>query len=406
MLQSGMRAPMGIKVFGPDLERIERFSLALEDVLRKLPSVRPEAVFAERVVGKPYLEIDIDRQAIARYGLSIVQVQEALDIGLGGMQLTRTVEGRERYPVRVRYMREQRDSVEALQNVFLPTPAGEHVPLGQVATIRYVHGPEMIRSEDTFLTSYVLFDRVPDVAEVTAVEQAQAAIQRHIDDGTLELPDGVSYTFAGSYENQIRSEKRLTILLPVALALVFILLYLQFHRVMMTVVIYSGVAVAVAGGFLLVWLYGQPWFLDFSLFGVAMRDLFQVGTVNLSVAVWVGIIALIGIATDDGVVLSTYLKQRFAAEPPRTLEEVRERTLEAGQRRVRPCLMTTATTILALLPVITSRGRGSDIMMPLALPSVGGMTIELITLFVVPVLFCALEEARIRVRTNRAAHSN
>jgi copper/silver efflux system protein len=398
MLQSGMRAPMGIKVYGPDLETIERFGLEIEAILKQVPSVRAEAVFAERVVGKPYLEIHIDREAIGRYGLSIMQVQDVLEVALGGMDLTRSVEGRERYPVRARYMREERDSVEALGNIFIPTPGGEHIPLGQVASVRYVHGPEMIRSEDTFLTSYVLFDRQPDVAEVSAVEQAQAVIQARIDAGTLEVPPGVSYVFAGSYENQLRSEKRLMVLIPIALALVFMLLYLQFHRMAVSAIIYSGVIVAVAGGFLLIWLYGQPWFLDFSVFGTSMRDLFQVGTVNLSVAVWVGIIALIGIATDDGVVLSTYLKQRFEAEPPRTRDEVRERTLEAGLRRVRPCLMTTATTILALLPVITSRGRGADIMMPIALPAVGGMAIELVTLFVVPVLFCGLEELKLSIQ--------
>src|SRR5690606_4687837 len=192
------------------------------------------------------------------------------------------------------------------------------------------------------------------------------------------------------------------LLIPIALVLVFILLYLQFHRALTSAIIYSGVAVAVCGGFLLLWLYGQDWFLDFDVLGVAMRDLFQVGTVNMSVAVWIGFIALVGIATDDGVVMATYLKQRFEREPPLTVEAVRARTLEAGRRRLRPCLMTTATTILALLPVITSHGRGSDIMMPLALPSVGGMSIELMTLFVVPVLFSTVEELRLRRRGPRA----
>src|SRR5690606_33035508 len=184
-------------------------------------------------------------------------------------------------------------------------------------------------------------------------------------------------------------------LVPIPLAIVFILLYLQFHRTVITAIVYSGVAVAVSGGFILLWLYAQPWFLDFSLLGTSMRDLFQVGTINISVAVWIGFIALVGIATDDGVVMSTYLQQRFRNAPPSTMEEVRERTLEAGCRRVRPCLMTTATTILALLPVITSQGRGSDIMLPIALPCVGGMMIELMTLFVVPVLYCAMEERKI-----------
>ena len=185
------------------------------------------------------------------------------------------------------------------------------------------------------------------------------------------------------------------------LALVFLLLFLQFRRVGTTLIIYSGVAVAVAGGFILLWLYGQPWFLDFDLLGTSMRDLFQVGTVNVSMAVWVGVIALIGVATDDGVVISTYLKQKFEGAPAPDVESVRERVLEAGMRRVRPCLMTTATTILALIPVITSQGRGSDVMVPMALPSVGGMMFELVTLFVVPVLYCWEEEVRTRRHTTK-----
>jgi len=396
MLQSGMRAPLGIKVKGPSLAAIEAFGFALEGALREVPSIRPETVFADRVVGKPTLEIDLDREAIGRYGLTIVDVQQVLQVALGGVTLTRTVEGRERYPVRVRYMREHRDSVEALERVFVPTPNGEVVPLIQVADIRYVREPQMIKAEDTFLTSYVLFDRDPAVAEVEVVEQARALIQERLSAGSLTLPDGVSFAFAGSYENQVRSEKQLLVLIPIALAFVFILLYLQFHRVATTAIIYSGVIVAVSGGFTLLWLYGQPWFLNFAVLGIPMRELFHVGTINMSVAVWIGVIALIGIATDDGVVMATYLKQVFERSPPTTAREVRARTLEAGSRRIRPCLMTTATTILALLPVVTSQGRGADIMVPLALPALGGMTIALVTLFVVPVLYSAVEEARLR----------
>ncbi len=396
MLQSGMRAPMGIKVHGPTLESIEAFGMELEKLLKEVPSVRAETVFADRVVGKPYIELVIDREAIGRYGLSIVDVQSVLQVALGGMMLTQTVEGRERYPVRVRYMREERDSIEALERIFVPTPNGEQIPLTQLAHVEYVRGPQMIRAEDTFLTSYVLFDKKPEIAEVEAVEMAKAYLTQKIDNGELDVPAGVSFEFAGSYENQVRSEKRLMILVPLALAVVFMLLYLQFHRVVITGVIFTGVAVSLSGGFLLIWAYGQPWFMDFTVFGIYMRDLFQVGTVNLSVAVWIGFIALVGIATDDGVVMSTYLKQRFEAEPPKSIAEVRERTLDAGLRRVRPCLMTTATTILALLPVVTSQGRGSDIMMPMALPAMGGMVIELMTLFVVPVLFAAAEEFKFR----------
>jgi len=396
MLQSGMRAPMGIKVQGPDLETIQDFGFQLEQLLKQVPSVVPEAVIADRVVGKPYIEIDLDRPAIARYGLSIDQVQQVVQVGLGGMSLTRTVEGRERYAVRVRYMREDRDSVEALHRLTVTAPGGEQLPLEQLAHISYVRGPQMIKAEDTFLTSYVLFDRQPDVAEVDVVEQAQAFIQSKIDSGELVVPAGVSYHFSGSYENQLRSSKRLMILIPIALGFIFLLLYLQFKKTTTSLIIYSGVLIGVGAGFILLWLYGQPWFLDFSVAGVSMQSLFRVGNVNISVAVWVGMIALVGVASDNGVVLATYLSQRFTAQPPKTIQDVRDRAMEAGVRRVRPCLMTTATTVIALLPVIASQGAGADVMVPMALPSIGGMVGTLITLLVVPVLYSIGEERKVR----------
>ena len=404
MLQSGMRAPLGIKVRGPDLESIERFGQSLEQILRALPSVRAETVFADRVVGKPYLEIELDREAIGRYGLAIADVQRVLQVALGGITLTRTVEGRERYPVRVRYMREERDSIESLARVLVPTSTGEPIPLGQLTEVRYVRGPQMLRSEDTFLTSYVVFDRMADTTNIQVVEAAQLRIQEAISNGTLSVPDGVSFEFAGAYKNQVRTEQRLMLLVPFALTLVFALLYLQFRRALTSSIIFVSVAVAVSGGFAMLWLYGQPWFLNFELFGMDLRDLFQVGEVNMSVAVWIGLVALMGIATDDGVVMMAYLKQRFAERMPSTVDEIRQCTLEAGTRRLRPCLMTTATTILAMLPVMTSQGRGADVMLPLALPIFGGMTIELITLFVVPVLFCAVQERRLKLHVSATTH--
>jgi Cu(I)/Ag(I) efflux system membrane protein CusA/SilA len=211
----------------------------------------------------------------------------------------------------------------------------------------------------------------------------------------------VSYDFAGSYENQVRSAERLAILVPLALLLIFLVLYLQFRRPSTTAIIYTGVAVAVSGGFMLMWCYQQPWFMDAALFGHDLREVFQIGPMNLSVAVWVGMIALVGIATDDGVVMATYLDQRFERDDPQTRDEIREAVCEAGLRRVRPCLMTTATTMLALLPVVTSTGRGSDVMIPMAVPSIGGMAVELVTLFVVPVLYCAREEGRLWWRTRQ-----
>lgn len=396
MLQSGMRAPMGIKIKGPDLETIEKVGLQLEKFLKEVPSVEPSAVIADRIVGKPYLEIEIDRKAIARYGIMLQKVQQVIEVAIGGMKITTTVEGRERYPVRVRYPRELRSDLEALAKIFVPSPGGAQVPLTQLSKINYVRGPQVIKSEDTFLIGYVLFDMKPGFAEVDVVEDARAYLEHKIESGELDIPAGVSYTFAGSYENQVRSEKKLMIVLPLALFIIFLILYFQFKRVSTTMLVFSGIIVAWAGGFIMIWLYGQSWFLDFSLFGVNMQNLFQIHPINLSVAVWVGFLALFGIASDNGVIVATYLDQVFARKSPKTIEEIREATIEAGLRRVRPALMTAGTTILALLPVLTSTGRGSDIMVPMAIPSFGGMFLALITLFVVPVSYSWLKERKIK----------
>jgi len=392
MLQSGMRAPMGIKVKGPDLETIERVGLDLERLLKQVPAVKAETVIADRVVGKPYVEIDIDREAIARYGLHVRNVQNVIETAIGGKKVTTTVEGRERYAVRVRYARELRDQLETLGTILVAAPGGVQVPLSQLSDIRYVRGPMAIKSEDTFLLSYVTFDRRPGYAEVDVVEMCQAFLDEKIEAGELEIPAGVSYRFAGSYENQIRAQKKLAVILPLALFVIFMILYLQFKSVSTTLIVFSGIAVAWAGGFILIWLYGKPWFLDWSVLGTSMRDLFQIHPVNLSVAVWVGFLALFGIASDNGVVLATYLDQSCARRGIRCAADIREATVEAGVRRIRPCLMTSATTILALLPVLTSIGRGSDVMIPMAIPSFGGMLVVLLSVFVVPVLYSWVRE--------------
>ncbi|MDH3322902.1 MAG: efflux RND transporter permease subunit, partial [Flavobacteriaceae bacterium] len=387
MLQTGMRAPMGIKVKGQDLKQIEAFGMQLEDVLKQAEGVKVEAVFADRIVGKPYLLIDIDRAKIARYGISIDDVQNVLKVAVGGMILTQTVEGRERYGIRVRYPRELRAGPADLKNIYVPVEKGNPVPLSELAVIRYEQGPQVIKSEDTFLVGYVLFDKLDGFAEVNVVENAQELIQKKIDSGELTVPKGINYQFTGTYENQLRAEKTLSVVVPLALLIIFLILYFQFRSVTTSFMVFTGIAVAFSGGFIMIWLYGQDWFLNFSFFGENLRDLFQIHPINLSVAVWVGFIALFGIATDDGVVMATYLKQTFDRNTPGSMNEIRASVVEAGEKRIRPCLMTTATTILALLPVLTSTGRGSDIMIPMAIPSFGGMLIALITLFVVPVLY-------------------
>lgn len=386
MLQTGMRAPMGIKVFGHDLNQIEKFGLELEDILKTVPSVKGEAAFADRIVGKPYLHLNIDRRAIARYGLSVEQVQQSIETAIGGMKITTTLEGRERYPVRVRYPRELRDDPEAIKKILIPTPTGAQVPLGDLVTVEYMRGPQMIKSENTFLVGYVLFDKKEGYAEVDVVNEAQRFIDEKIRSGELTVPAGLSYKFSGSYENQVRAVKRLAIVIPLSLMVIFLLLYMQFKTIIASTIHFSGVFVAFAGGFIMIWLYGQEWFLNFSIAGMNMRDLFQMHTINLSVAVWVGFIALFGIATDDGVIMGTYIHQVFEERKPNTVADVRAAVLEAGKKRVRPAMMTAAVAIIALLPVLTSTGKGADIMVPMAIPTFGGMIIQLMTMFVVPVL--------------------
>ncbi|MCD6393454.1 MAG: efflux RND transporter permease subunit, partial [Planctomycetes bacterium] len=399
MLQSGMRAPMGIKIKGPALETIETVGLQIEQYLKEVPSVEPAAVIADRIVGKPYLELVPDRKALDRYGVKIRDFQDVVEVAIGGKKITTTVEGRERFPVRVRYQRELRDQIESMEKILVPAKGGrQQIPITELAEIRYVRGPQVIKSEDTFLTGYVLFDMKPGNAEVDVVEQCQRYLQTKIDSGQLILPPGVSYTFAGSYENQIRAQKKLAVVLPLALFLIFLILYFQFKSVPTTLLVFSGIFVAWAGGFILIWMYSQPWFLNFSVFDVSMRDLFRVHTINLSVAVWVGFLALFGIASDNGVIQSTYLDQVFRERKPGSIEQMREATIIAAQRRVRPCLMTSATTILALIPVLTSVGRGSDVMVPMAIPSFGGMLVVLISIFVVPVLYCSIQEMRLKAR--------
>jgi copper/silver efflux system protein len=402
MLQTGMRAPMGVKVSGPTLQSIQDFGIQVEQILKEVPGVKSEAVFADRIVGKPYLEIEWNRESLARFGITIMMAQQTIEAAIGGNPVTTTVEGRERYPVRVRYARELRDHPDAINGIFIMSPSGAQIPLSQLATLRYVPGPMEIRSEDTFLIGYVLFDKTPQVAELTAVTNAAEALDRAIRNGDLVVPQGVSYTFTGTFENQIRAERRLGFLIPVVLISIFLMLYLQFRSTGTTAMILTGIAVAWAGGFIMLGLYAQPWFMDFSMFGANIREMFQMGTVNLSIAVWVGFIALFGIAVDDGVVIATYLDQSIARKQVSTdgitrIKEIREAVVTAGMRRIRPCLMTSATTILALLPVLTSTGRGSDVMIPMAIPAFGGMTIQLITLFIVPVLYAMREERRLRI---------
>ena len=396
MLSTGMRAPMGLKIYGPVLETIEQSGKAIEQALKDVPSVIPSSVFYDRAVGAPYLEIKLNRDNMARYGVNVEDLQEILSAAVGGMILTKTVEGRERFPVRLRYARELRDNPEALSMLLVPTATGAQIPLKELADIEYARGAQMIQSENTFLVGYVIFDKKQGKAEVDVVKEATKVIEGKIQNGELKLTKGVSYKFAGNYEQQERATARLMIVVPLALLIVLLVLYFQFKTLTASLIHFSGVFVAFAGGFILLWLYGQDWFMNFSLAGVNMRDLFQMHTINLSVAVWVGFIALFGVATDDGVLMGTYIHHVFLEKDPQTRHAIREAVVTAGLKRVRPAAMTTATTLIALLPVLTSTGKGADIMVPMAIPTFGGMLIQSMTMFVVPVFQCWWREGLLK----------
>ena len=396
MLSTGMRAPMGLKIYGPDLETIEQSGKAIEQALKDVPSVIPSSVFYDRAVGAPYLEIKLNRDNMARYGVNVEDLQEILSAAVGGMILTKTVEGRERFPVRLRYARELRDNPEALSMLLVPTATGAQIPLKELADIEYARGAQMIQSENTFLVGYVIFDKKQGKAEVDVVKEATKVIEGKIQNGELKLTKGISYKFAGNYEQQERATARLMIVVPLALLIVLLVLYFQFKTLTASLIHFSGVFVAFAGGFILLWLYGQDWFMNFSLARVNMRDLFQMHTINLSVAVWVGFIALFGVATDDGALMGTYIHHVFLEKDPQTRHAIREAVVTAGLKRVRPAAMTTATTLIALLPVLTSTGKGADIMVPMAIPTFGGMLIQSMTMFVVPVFQCWWREGLLK----------
>jgi Cu(I)/Ag(I) efflux system membrane protein CusA/SilA len=403
MLSTGMRAPMGVKVSGPDLESIEQAGRVLEEALKEVPSVLPSTVFYDRAVGAPYIEIKLNRQQMARHGITVADLQEVISAAVGGMPLTTTVEGRERYPVRLRYPRELRENPEELSRLIVPTATGAQIPLGEVADIEYSSGAQMIRSENTFLVGYVIFDKVAGRAEVDVVKEADAVLQEKLRSGEINLPHGVSYTFAGNYEQQARASQRLLIIIPISLLIILLILYFQFKTVTASLIHFSGVFVALAGGFILLWLYGEPWFMNFTVGGINIRDMFSMHPINLSIAVWVGFIALFGIATDDGVLMGTYIHDTFLERNPQTREEIREAVVHAGLKRVRPAVMTTATTLIALLPVLTSTGKGSEIMIPMSIPIFGGMLIQSMTMFIVPILQCWWREGAIRKKEKQQA---
>ena len=394
MLSTGLKAPMGLKIYGPDLASIEQAGRQLERAMKQIPDINPASVYYDRTEGAPYIELKLDREKMARYGIQVGDMQSVIETAIGGMSEGYTVEGRERFPIRVRYARELRDNPEALGGILIPAADGTQIPLSQLAEIQFTKGATMISSENTFLVGYITFDRQGTKAEVDVVNNAAHTLEHLLAQGRLKLPKGVSYRFTGTYEQEAHATQRLALVIPIALLSILLILYFQFRSVTASLIHFSGVFVAFAGGFILIGLYSQPWFLDFSIAGVNMRTLFDIHTINMSVAVWVGFIALFGIATDDGVLMGTYIHQVFEVEKPRTRHDIQEAVVRAGLKRVRPAAMTTASTLIALLPVLTSTGKGADIMVPMAIPTFGGMLIQTMTMFIVPVLQCWWRERK------------
>jgi Cu(I)/Ag(I) efflux system membrane protein CusA/SilA len=367
MLATGIRTPVGVKIFGNDLKKLEQIAEEIKNIVKDVKGA--EDLYAEKITGKPYLEIIPDREKIARYGLTIRDVQDVIEMAIGGENLTTVLEGRERYPVRVRYLRELRDSPEKIRRVFVPTPSGSQVPLGQLADIRLVEGPAMINSENGMLRAYVLMNvRGRDM--VGFVEEASKLVAKKM---AGKLPPGYSIQWSGQFENQVRAKKRLSVLVPISLFINYMLIFMNFKSHRKSLTIFTAIPVTLCGGILLLAIYGY----------------------NFSVAVWVGFIALFGIAVDDGVLITTYLDQVFAERKPKTKQEVIEATVYAGKARIRPAFMTTITTILALLPIFLFGGTGKEVMRPMAIPSFGGMIIEMITWFIVPTIYSWFAEKEI-----------
>lgn len=390
MLSTGLNAKIGIKVYGDSVERCEDLAVRIEQLLRERLA-NAQAINAVRVSGKPYLEFRIDRESIARYGVNIADVQQVIEVAIGGKNLTTTYEGLDRYPVRIRYERELRDEVPDLERILVPTPSGAQIPISQVADIQRVTGPMSVRREGAKYVSYVTMSN-QGIDETTLVRNGQRIIDDAIVSGELNMPEGYYLRWAGSYERNIRATKRLSILVPLVMLSNFLLIYLQFKRWPLTLVIFLAIPVAFSGGFIMLqfWPQLQDWFYTLGL----MDRPFPGDAMYLTVAVWVGFIALFGIAVDDGIVIGTYLDQVFSKSPIKRYEEIEDRVVHAGMRRIRPTLMTTFTTLAALAPVLLTTGRGSDVMTPMALPVFGGMVVALVTILVVPTCYCAIKQAK------------
>jgi Cu(I)/Ag(I) efflux system membrane protein CusA/SilA len=367
MLATGIKTPIGIKVAGPDLATLERIGAQIEAVLRTVPGTA--SAYAERVMGGNYIEFHIARDAIARYGLRVADVQEVLEVALGGMPLTTTVEGLERYAITLRYNRDFRENLDALRNIGIPTAGGAQVPLGQLARLELVRAPMGIKSEAAVPNAWIYVD-VKGVDLGTYVRSAMRVVNAAVARGQVEMPHGYNLFWSGQFEYMQRAQERLLIVIPLTLLLIVFIIYLNTRSLIKTAIVLLAVPFSLVGAFAVLWLLGY----------------------NLSVAVWVGIIALAGLDAETGVVMLLYLDLAHAewknSGRLRTVADLRDAIYHGAVKRVRPKAMTAAVIIAGLAPILWSHGAGADVMKRIATPMVGGVvTSTLMELLVYPAIF-------------------
>lgn len=379
MLQSGIKAPMAIRVYGNQLDELADAAMNVSAELKKSPLINAGTVNPDIVLGKPYVEFTVDREAASRYGMSSSMVNQVIETALGGMNLIKTVEGRERYPVRLRYNRDLREQIDGLKRLPVVTQSGAVVPLEELATLETTWGPGAINSENGRLVAHVSFmtnGSKGDLESVSAIEKQLREAQSlpPSDPNRLSLPAGYSLEAVGSFRNQIEANRRLMWIIPMVICINLMLLYMEFRNLSISLAVFSGIPVAFAGGMIAVATMG----------------------VELNTAVWVGFIALFGLAVDDGVVMATYIHQLLKKRKIESVEDIRNVVYEAGLKRIRPCMMTTVTTLAALIPVLIATGRGADVARAMAIPVFGGMLAEPFTSFIVPTLYCGYLELKMR----------
>lgn len=375
MLQSGIKASMAIRIYGDSLRGLGEAAGAVAQKLRVHPFVNARTVNPDVVMGKPYYEFEVDRDESARYGMTASMVNQIVSAGLGGVDVTSTLEGRERYPIQVRYQRSVRERPEDLKDASVVTPTGEVVPLGRLASVRQTWGPGAINSEDARLVAHVSFSPSGGAGDLETVEAVMSTLRVERESGELVFPEGnYELQAVGSFQNQLEANQRLLWIVPAVILINLLLHYLHFRNLPISLVVFSGIPFAAAGGMIAVAVMG----------------------VEMNTAMWVGFIALFGLAADDGIVMATYMRDTLKKRTLRGVEDVRSAIYDAGLKRIRPCVMTTVTTLLALAPVLLSDGRGADVARAMALPIFGGMLVEPLTTFIVPTLYSAYLEFKMR----------